>query len=334
MNATHDETGTTNLWKQHFHWKVLLGWEVLAWVLGTFLAVGGILLVFEQYSWANGCFIGTAVFVFAKICQVATLSTDKWWQRMIFTFVLFGVCGLAIVESIRGVNRWASRHGEQPVQQIPKSAPIPPASLPVTNPVTAAKPSPHDELKRYHKQATATLALHSYVVDGPHPDDFIFAGILWKPIYSDVRLDLSVEQSDIQDVDFVISLDESVAGVGQITQFPDVIAFPVEGNVTALTLFGKDEHGNEVSLPVAPTPGNVSIAPSYRVHCKEVLANTVLRLAIASVAISPRKPDGSAPDTLFAPRRDPTFLKIDGSYKSANVRHPLQYSMQLTERIE
>ncbi len=71
-----------NLWKRHFHWKVLLRWDVLGWILAVLPSIGAILIVFDQYSLANVCFIGTAVFIFAKVSHVAIESDDRWWQRM------------------------------------------------------------------------------------------------------------------------------------------------------------------------------------------------------------------------------------------------------------
>lgn len=94
------------LWKQHFHWSVLLRWEVLGWTIGTLLAVGGIVLFFDQYWGANICFMLVSVFIFAKVAHVAILSPDPPWQRLLFTFLLFGIVGVGIVETVRGVKEW------------------------------------------------------------------------------------------------------------------------------------------------------------------------------------------------------------------------------------
>jgi hypothetical protein len=121
-----DVPSDASLWKKHFHWTVLLRWEVLGWILAFLPAVGGLLLFFDQYGWANTCFIATAAFVFAKIAEVAISSTDAWWHRMIFTFVLFGLVGIAIVESVRGVNRWSIKHSGLPV--VSPTAPAAPSA--------------------------------------------------------------------------------------------------------------------------------------------------------------------------------------------------------------
>lgn len=112
--AAENNPPSSGLWKTHFHWSVLLRWDVLAWIIGILFSIGGILLFFDQYSGANVCFVFTALFVFAKIAQVASIATDPWWHRILFTFILFGLTGMAIVEAVRGVNRWAeSKRSEQ-----------------------------------------------------------------------------------------------------------------------------------------------------------------------------------------------------------------------------
>jgi len=87
------------LWEAHFHWRVLLQWVVLGWILPTLLAVGGIVLFFDKYTLANICFVLCAMFLFAKVAHASITSDDLWWKRMIFTFILFGAVGVGIVET-------------------------------------------------------------------------------------------------------------------------------------------------------------------------------------------------------------------------------------------
>lgn len=100
------------LWKQHFHWSVLLDWVVLAVTVPAILCIAGLLLVFDQFRGANVCFVITALLIFGKIVNVAVISQDSVPQRLLFTFVLFGVFGVAIVETVRGVNHWKDRKKE------------------------------------------------------------------------------------------------------------------------------------------------------------------------------------------------------------------------------
>jgi len=171
-----------------------------------------------------------------------------------------------------------------------------------------------------------TVRLDANIQPEPYPEGFAFAGIIWRKLYSDVRLDISVGQAAIQDLDFVVGMDTTTAGIGQITQFPGVTAFPVEGNISIVALGGTDANGNPVAIPVAPIPGNFNGAPKYRVHCKEIFANTVLRLAIASIALNPPNRDGTLPSQLFAPRREPQSISIEGTYKTDSKSYPIKFS--------
>lgn len=146
------------LWREHFHPSVLLGWGVLGWIVGCLLAVSAIVLVFGQYVLANICFAVTATFIFAKIIQLAVFSQELILGRVLFTFVLFGVVGVLIVETVRGVNRFAASKksgttatataGSQPFSTTEKTPPLKeskpePANAP--NESKPAIPSPRTE---------------------------------------------------------------------------------------------------------------------------------------------------------------------------------------------
>jgi hypothetical protein len=116
------------LWREHFHSSVLLRWEVLGWIIASLLAVAGLLLAFEQFTGANVCFGMTASFLFWKIIHAAIVSNDGFKARALFTFILCGLVGVAIVETLRGVNGWVAKHPNQEVdpgksEVIPSYAP-------------------------------------------------------------------------------------------------------------------------------------------------------------------------------------------------------------------
>src|SRR5262245_29389646 len=94
------------LWKSHFHWTVILNWSVLGWVVAALLSVGALLIVFDQFWGANMCFILTAVIALSKVAELAIFATDPVWGRLLFTFLFFGLIGVGIVETVRGVNNW------------------------------------------------------------------------------------------------------------------------------------------------------------------------------------------------------------------------------------
>jgi hypothetical protein len=140
------------LWKEHFHWSVLLRWDVLGWILAAVWTAAGIMLFFDQYLGADVCFMLSAVIIFSKIGQIAIMSTDLWWHRLLFSFLLFGFFGMGIVETVRGVNRWAESKREPkgqsdaalipptPKEEAPEPPPTkkqeaPPAAAPLRRPI-------------------------------------------------------------------------------------------------------------------------------------------------------------------------------------------------------
>jgi hypothetical protein len=150
--------------------------------------------------------------------------------------------------------------------------------------------------------------------DEPYLDGTLLAGIVWDKRYVDVRIDVANGAAAIQNLDFVVGVDTSIAGVGQISQFPGVTAFPA-GSPPPAWLQGTDLRGNPVSVPMTPTPGMTSIAPVYRVQCSNIFANTVLHLVVASVALNPTE-NGQLPKQLFGTRRSPRTIRIKGKYET------------------
>lgn len=122
------------IWRQHFHWSVWLRWEVLGWILATLLAIAALFLGFDQYQGANVCFVLTSIFLFAKFAQAGIVANDPWVHRIVFTFLLFGLVGIGIVETVRGVNKWAAKKegGQKP--QIDYPPPEAKAPIVVTPP--------------------------------------------------------------------------------------------------------------------------------------------------------------------------------------------------------
>jgi hypothetical protein len=187
--------------------------------------------------------------------------------------------------------------------------------------------SPEGETKA--TPIASSLTINAYVPKGdPYPDNYTFAGILWLKFYTDVRLDIVNGPAEVKDVDFQIKLDTSIAGIGQISQFSGISAFPAQ-DAPQFIVHGKNADGTPVSMPIVPMQGTMRSAPVYRVHCDNLLADTTVHLAIASVAMNPLTPQG-LPETLFAPRRSPKTIQIKGHYSSVDgSSHPLELQYEL-----
>ena len=175
------ETG--GLWKRHFHWSVLLRWEVLGWIVGSLLAAAALLLVFDQYLGANVCFMLTAALMLAKVVHIAATASDPAWHRVLFTFLLFGVIGVGIVETVKGINRWAVKHSERqsetrsktpdvgaPQQQSSRMTEPPP--VPPTDKPSKTHATPTENHKVADARAAAQLPPYSrtesFIIDVPY----------------------------------------------------------------------------------------------------------------------------------------------------------------------
>lgn len=171
--------------------------------------------------------------------------------------------------------------------------------------------------------AEPSVILETYLApNAPYPSGTPMGGIIWEKQYFDVRLDVVNGPIEIKDMDLVIELDTSIAGIGQISQFPGVTAFPANAP-PAMWLDGTDENGANISIPAVPVPGAAQIASAYRVHCASIFANTTVHLVIASVALNPPV-GGSLPKQLFASRRAPKLIHVKGAYLTDDgEQHPL-----------
>jgi len=70
--------------------------------------------------------MSTTITIFAKITQLAVESHSSTADRILFTFVLFGVFGIGMVETVRGINHWAgSKRGtkSEPSKDNPVAVP-------------------------------------------------------------------------------------------------------------------------------------------------------------------------------------------------------------------
>ncbi len=176
-----------------------------------------------------------------------------------------------------------------------------------------------------------SVNVDAYIQPGssnPYPPQTILGGIVWNDNYIDVRLDIGLGATALRNVDFSVSLDTSIAGIGQISQFPGVTSFPNGREMPAVSLEGTDDKGKPITVPVVPTQGLAQIAPRYRVHCNALYSNTVLHLIIASVAVN-QATQGMLPERLFAPKRTPHVIKVKGTFEANSQTFPIEFDKTL-----
>jgi len=134
----------------------------------------------------------------------------------------------------------------------------------------------------------------------PYAEGTKFAGITWHPNEVDVRAD-------------------------KATKIPGCTMFPA-GAVVAM---GATILDSKTRKPVAiPLSREMALAPTYRVQCPSVFANTVISFSIASVAVNPGPPKAGKQ---VWPWQTPKSLSIKGTYETreggAFVTNPLEYSI-------
>lgn len=181
-----------------------------------------------------------------------------------------------------------------------------------------------------HTEPHLTFSAYLQPLDESYMEGTLLGGIVWEKRYFDTRLDVSNGAIAVKNLNFLIELDTSIAGVGQVSQFPGFIAFPSK-TTPAAWLEGLDSKGNPVSVPIAPTLGMANTAQVYRVHCSDVFSDTVIHLVIASIAMN-HPQNGRLPQQLFAERRPPGMIRIEGTYETEDGRtHPVQFSHEFEQ---
>jgi hypothetical protein len=138
--------------------------------------------------------------------------------------------------------------------------------------------------------------------------------ILWKGEYTHVQINLADQESeDLSDVDLEISMDMSIAAIGQKTNFPDIVIFPSVADPLgpgSITLVGKD--GTKRTVPTVPA--GIVTAPVYRIRCNKIFGHSTVQLVVASVVPNTMTP-GVEYRSQYAPKRLPKWLNVKGSYK-------------------
>ena len=127
---------------------------------------------------------------------------------------------------------------------------------------------------------------------GRLPDGF--AGIRWNFNYVDVRLNVTdTSNIDLYALDLLVSMDTSIAGVGQATDVSSVTFRMPPLPFQSLSANLSDENLKPITLPASPSWQTGAIMPAARVYCEKLLAGETVELVFASVALNP--PSGSGP---------------------------------------
>jgi hypothetical protein len=159
-----------SLWREHFHWQVVLRWDVLSYEFGTLLVFAGFFLAFDQYDAANVCFILAGMLLLAKFFNGAVTAPDPALHRIAFVFVCFGIVGVGMVETVRGVNAWAAKKRSTQAEKPATSSEIAPIAdrIPTdgarnSNNAVVAKAKPYPDIEASISGTTATIFVANHV---------------------------------------------------------------------------------------------------------------------------------------------------------------------------
>jgi hypothetical protein len=124
------------------HPKFLLRWPVWGTVQGIAIGVLFSAIQLDWYPLAQGTVIFMSVCALAKVCELALLA-QSWWRRMLAVFLIFGVTGLIMVESIRALQRRSVSRQVARVDEPekPVHAPAPDKPAPENAPPLSPEPS-------------------------------------------------------------------------------------------------------------------------------------------------------------------------------------------------
>jgi|HubBroStandDraft_2_1064218.scaffolds.fasta_scaffold05205_7 hypothetical protein len=282
----------------------------------------------------------------AIVVLLVSLGVLAWFQRNHVQEILIWsrghrtlavtICVLLFTMIGLSAGLWITRSPTQSTKSPSPSTPPPSSpSLPPAVPEEPQKPANNSSaLQRKPESLKPAVTFSAYSQpDEPYIDGTLLAGLVWQKRFVDVRLDVANSAVPIQNLDFLVGLDTSIAGVGQISQFPGITAFPAK-TPPAAWLQGTDLQGNPISVPMAPMPGKMQTAPVYRVHCSAIFADTVVHLVIASIALNPPE-NGQLPKQLFAPRKSPELIRLRGSYEvqsgSGLEKHSVEFSYRFAQ---
>jgi hypothetical protein len=252
-----------------------------------------------EFRFAVGCFIISALMMAATVVMWGVAVKEFDVGKAVTSVVLFAAIGVGLIVALR----WTRARHERAAGS-------------------------HGESEEHKERHISPPGIRAYLQpNGPYEAGIMLGGIVWQSNYVDVRLDVSAGSTDAQNVDLIIELDTSIAGVGQLSQFEGITAFPAN-QTPPVWLEGTTPDGKPSSVPVVPAPGMAQIVPAYRIRCSNIFSNTTAHFVIASIALNPAI-NGQLPKQLFAARRNPQAIRVVGTFEDGGRKYPIAYSHRL-----
>jgi hypothetical protein len=178
------------------------------------------------------------------------------------------------------------------------------------------------------------LSIESHIANSKHDyrPGTSFAGIAWKPGFSDLRVNIhNPSVFDYDSVTLLISTDQSVVQVGQLQVGSPVCAISPNNPITdAHVNFKEADTGNEYTIPQLISP-SVSMDSKYKLTCDKMPRGATAQLTIATANMGD-------PGMLtlpiqgeekYGPTRHPKSVHVSGSYKANDRTRTVEFTCKV-----
>jgi hypothetical protein len=105
--AGMEDLDSPEIWRDAFHWKQLVRFDIFLFLVAGAPSIGGILLFFDQFTLAAICFAFTGLLIVGRIIYFAFDHKDSVRRRVVFAAVSTIIFGGATLWSVWGTLSYA-----------------------------------------------------------------------------------------------------------------------------------------------------------------------------------------------------------------------------------
>jgi hypothetical protein len=317
MGDASPQSTTTTPW-----YETNLIWVPISIGLGTLPAV--IAAMKHDLRWL--LIISWICFVVAAwVAARRTVPIASW----LYTFI----AGTVFAVSLGGLNIWLRPTPTAPEIRVEMTRPPEVATPKTEEPIPETSKPKAEGVKAPAKPLTQPeIEMSAYLQpEGQYPNNMLIAGILWDAEkYFDIRVDVSVKDVDIYNVDLLMDFQGAdIAAMGQLSQIGGVSFFPATPSPIGAVWLGGDKPSDGkplTSFPVTHGEGLMQTAPTYRIQCDHLHARTILHILVASTKLTPAY--GSNGEGMIRIKFDhipPNMISVHGTYTSTVEANSKKY---------
>jgi hypothetical protein len=159
------------IWADYFHVRTLFRWDVFSWIIATLLAIGGIVLVFDQFVAASICFGISGTLLIGRVVYGGINHSDSVKQRVFFILTGSIVLLAITVGSICGTMSFARKKRDEQRPQAAQKSPeqkSPESNCPPGQFQSAPPYGPCTATETRSQTASKPALQQSYSALGPH----------------------------------------------------------------------------------------------------------------------------------------------------------------------